>query len=603
VGIAVASVLLLTGCTAEPPALPTAPAKSQAVAGGSDLSQALSAARRLAEGADEESTARAIFYLNQWMNEAKGAAADWKPDRMVDSIPRPLRITPGLGQLDSAEFIEQDLRQLFDDVKKMQDEPNPQQAFLQRVGRFHQDLTYLQQVLWLADVAGRAKRQPPPAELAEWLKEIEKSVGLPEAEQLAAAERLFDWTVCNLQLDPLPPVPKGPVATVGQGGEPAVPALTGEVGPGYAHTPGQLLMQGHGDAHERARLFVLLCRQAGIDAVILGRIDETVSPAPQPWVAAVLIGEELYLFEPELGLPIPGPDGKGIATLSQALADDAVLKQLDVPDGPQYAHSPASLKALAALIDAEPASLSQRMMLLEKALPSSRRLVLAAAPSALEPRLRKCKGISTVSLWRAPFEAILYQIGRPVKLSRDPALSLQFEREDAIFLMPGDSLLRGRNQHLQGKFETSDDQVGARTEYLRSRLSDAERNLLYTSADFRRLKGFTQPLPEDEALKAQVLETLVTRFQRRKQHATFWLGLTYFEEGKYESAIEWLDERTLRAPLPSPWAAGARYNLARCHEALGHWDQARELLASDDSPQRHGNLLRAAWIAKRHDSK
>ena len=45
---------------------------------------------------------------------------------------------------------------------------------------------------------------------------------------------------------------------------------------------------------------------------------------------------------------------------------------------------------------------------------------------------------------------------------------------------------------------------------------------------------------------------------------------------------------------PSPWTPGARYNLARCYEQLGQSSLARQWLESDkESPQRHGNLLRA----------
>ena len=87
--------------------------------------------------------------------------------------------------------------------------------------------------------------------------------------------------------------------------------------------------------------------------------------------------------------------------------------------------------------------------------------------------------------------------------------------------------------------------------------------------------------------------------QRVKEHATYWLGLTYFETGKYDTVIEWLDERVLRAPIPGPWMASARYNLARSYEALGQIDKAIALLEADDSPQEHGNKLRALWLRKR----
>jgi TolA-binding protein len=85
-----------------------------------------------------------------------------------------------------------------------------------------------------------------------------------------------------------------------------------------------------------------------------------------------------------------------------------------------------------------------------------------------------------------------------------------------------------------------------------------------------------------------------------KFHATFWLGLTYYEAGKYEAATEWLGERTVQVSPPSPWTPSARYNLARCYEQLGRIDLARQWLESDqDSPQRHGNLLRAKGLVKK----
>jgi hypothetical protein len=100
-----------------------------------------------------------------------------------------------------------------------------------------------------------------------------------------------------------------------------------------------------------------------------------------------------------------------------------------------------------------------------------------------------------------------------------------------------------------------------------------------------------------------VLETIVIRFQRIKEHATYWLALTFFDDAKYTTAIEWLDERVVGAPLPSPWLPGARYNLARCYEALGETEKAVALYEADDSPQRHGNRLRGKWLADANRAK
>jgi tetratricopeptide (TPR) repeat protein len=317
-------------------------------------------------------------------------------------------------------------------------------------------------------------------------------------------------------------------------------------------------------------------------------------------VPAAIIGKQLYLFDAELGLPIPGPDGKGIATLEEAVGSEAVLKQLDLPGGAAYPQSPATLTNVVALIEAEPEALARRMLLLQKELPSKQHLILSVDPSGLKTRLlRDCPQVKSVRLWHVPLEAILYQYGRPAAFAKDPQAGQKFFREEIVFYMPGRPLTLGRNFHLQGQFEDREQVSGARTLYLASRTPDQERSLVYTSDKFRQAIGITQGLPENEEQKKAYLESIVVHMQRLKEHATYWLGLTYYESGKYAAAIEWLDERVLQTPLPSPWMASARYNLARSYEALRQTEKAIALLEADDSPQQHGNKLRALWLKQK----
>jgi len=462
--------------------------------------------------------------------------------------------------------------------------------------------------------------------MAEWLKEVEKQAGVSEAEQLAAAERVFDWTIRNIQLDALPPPPKGPVATAGANTNPVTPAELGQPGPGYRHMPLELLVQGHGDAWERARVFILLCRQLNIDVVMLGLLEEG-SPAPRGWLPAVLVKGELYLFDTSLGLPIPGPQGQGIATLAQVVADPKLLRQLDIEGEPPYPVAEADLKVVA-LIDAEPDALSRRMQLLQAALPAEQRLVLSTRLRILEPKLRQCQGIGQVSLWRVPLEAVLYTIGRSIVASQDPVVAKEVYLE-VNSLNPNLPLAQGRNLHLQGQFENQDQAPGARSMYLRSRMPDQSINAIESSEIVRKAMGIDQQLPQDEQQKKAEIAIRTELVRTTKHHATYWLGLTYHEAGNNPAAIEWLATRTMEAFPPSPWIPGARYNLARCYEDFGNIDlalaagakkdkntelarsleakaqssfaAARKWLESDkDSPQRHGNLLRAKWIAERH---
>jgi TolA-binding protein len=66
--------------------------------------------------------------------------------------------------------------------------------------------------------------------------------------------------------------------------------------------------------------------------------------------------------------------------------------------------------------------------------------------------------------------------------------------------------------------------------------------------------------------------------------------------GNHEAAVTWLQERTIDANPDGPWTDGARYNLGRTYEALGKYEEAREIYAADESPQAHGNHLRAKLL-------
>ena len=466
---------------------------------------------------------------------------------------------------------------------------------------------YLQQNQWLHDVAERVVREKPSPALAGWLKEIEATSGIASADKLAKAERLFDWTIRNIQLDPLLPPPKPPVATANpskaqQEFESWPAPRRGEPGPGYQDPPLQTLLFGHGDAWQRGRIFILLCRQLGIDAVMLGVVDETSSSGAQPWAAAVLLDQQLFLFDPALGLPIPGPDRHGIATLEQAIAQPGLLAQLNLQDGAKYSPQQEQLTNIVALIDAEPHALSRRMGLLERSLKGNRYLGLVVAPSKLEKSLRDCKHFSTVSLWRVPFEALLYQTAKQQRLQSDPAMQMEYQREMTMF-QPQHPIMQARNLHFQGIFADVDQAIGARTLYLQARAPDREIDMMQTSNLMRERSGLAQRLPEDPKQRDAMLDMLAFVARRSKQHASYWLALTYADSGKYDAAIEWLEQRTIPGTPPTPWMSGAKYNLARIYEARGETAKAQQLYESDvDSPQRHGNLLRAQWLSEKQKS-
>src|SRR5690348_10673962 len=67
------------------------------------------------------------------------------------------------------------------------------------------DMAWLTEMFWLRNVSRWAgDKPPPPAAMQAFLAEVKAAKGDEVATELAVAERLFDWTVRNLQLEPLP---------------------------------------------------------------------------------------------------------------------------------------------------------------------------------------------------------------------------------------------------------------------------------------------------------------------------------------------------------------------------------------------------------------
>jgi hypothetical protein len=134
---------------------------------------------------------------------------------------------------------------------------------------------------------------------------------------LEQAELAFDWVMRQVRLPP----PASPGAA-----EPPLLPL--------AFT----LRRGWGTAQQRALVFLALIEQLGIEHDSSSWLHGALLFCPDDkghrrlWACGVAIGDTpdaFYLFDPRLGLPIPGPDGKGIATLEQARNDPKVLGQLD----------------------------------------------------------------------------------------------------------------------------------------------------------------------------------------------------------------------------------------------------------------------------------
>ena len=289
--------------------------------------------------------------------------------------------------------------------------------------------------------------------------------------ELQHALVLFDWTVRHLQLD-------NEVSLNG------LPRLNSNVIL-YAW---ENLMMGRGTMAEKSRVFLLLARQLGLPVVILA-IDRPDDDEPaRPWLPALLHQGELYLFDMRLGIPVPGPVERGIACLSEVLADPTLLDSLEVFPDFLYPVDADDLNHVVALIDATPAFLSERMQILEGGLVGDQKTVLTTSPTPLASTLRGCDGIQAVAIWTLPYQGFAIRS----QLQANPTGVVALALEHSLFDRRT-PLLPARVMQFRGQLENTEDRPGARTLYLECRAPDEQIRQL------TQIPLPTSPGPEQEA--------------------------------------------------------------------------------------------------------
>ncbi len=394
---------------------------------------------------------------------------------------------------------------------------------------------------------------------AVWLREVSQWARGDKPGDLDRAMALFDWTVRNIQLDLTVPPAGSDIQRIMQ-------------------KPGETLLLGIGTPTDRAWIFILLCRQVGLDAALLAIPDAEQRDVLRPKWVGVLCDGEVYLFEPTLGIPIPGPDGWKLdadgqlairpATLSQVAADDSILRQLDSDAEHRYPATAELVQQTVAMIEASPSYLTQRMKLVESRLAGEHRLVLTTSPSAQADRFRQCKQIAGAQLWTLPYQVIYQEMA--LGPQRQQHLFLAFLPFQAPF---GDTaaLGKGRLYHLKGRFTGSPNSV----EY-------------YQIAR----------LPDKVLANPEMDEQTRSVYFQAKILASYWLGLIAAHQNNYPSAQDYLAVRTLQYAPQGPWVHGAVYNLGRVLEAAGEPERAVQVYETDDGYA--GNFLRARMLRELH---
>jgi hypothetical protein len=153
-----------------------------------------------------------------------------------------------------------------------------------------------------------------------------------------------------------------------------------------------VLQRGYGTAEERALVFLEMLRQANLDGCLVGYPDPTGGSKVHYWAVGVLgvkTGDEVFLFDPRLGIPIPGPAAPEIATFAQVQKQPEIVKQLaDLVKQPTPV-TPEQVKKSQLYLACPLSALAPRLKYLESELALNDRARLALDAEVLWQKLAK----------------------------------------------------------------------------------------------------------------------------------------------------------------------------------------------------------------------
>jgi hypothetical protein len=165
--------------------------------------------------------------------------------------------------------------------------------------------------------------------------------------------------------------------------------------------PAYVLRRGWGTGVERALVFLALLEQLGDPEAahpeLLGCLLEVPDHSGQMifWACGVVVGDgkDVYVFDPRLGLPLPGPGSKDIATLAALRKQPDLLAQLKFGDKQQYDVTAEQARAAQARLVCPLSALAPRMRYLqEKLLPPTLYVRLGSDAAGALERLRTACG-------------------------------------------------------------------------------------------------------------------------------------------------------------------------------------------------------------------
>lgn len=382
-------------------------------------------------------------------------------------------------------------------------------------------------------------------------------------------------------------------------------------------SPFEYALLGRGTPQARAWTLAVLLRQRRIP-VLLVDIPVEDSAARKPMLVGVLLEKDVYLFDLKLGVPVPGPgDSTALpfirrpAKLSEAIADDSMLRKLDLPERPWPVTSEKLKNATLRLIG-DTSLWSRRMEALQNAASGSISAVVfepLVSQGTLEGTFEYVKeslsgqvAEDKLGIWTWPEEQRVaaeqlsdeqkqqlaaitntWRVPQPIQVDGD-VRSGGTGTELKVAFQPGTGLYRrARTQQLMGQI------ADAIPTYLRiqtwDRLPPAAR------------KEDSIPPEMEEAVIAKVPLDVRERHAQAAEEAEFWRATAQLQKGNHTgAAVDF--EQYLRHRPTGRFAVEARFATAICLAKTGNQRRGVSFLKSIPETSPYSDialLLIARW--------
>lgn len=627
--VGVLSLLVLGGCQPEKDPFLDLVDAQKGTQQGNDLERTMSLAMSDASYNYRQYEEKISGGLNRWIRRVLvegGEAADdsqqWKSEPLVLPLVEKYRDVPAVAAHAEREFVSTDpyfirerswLKLIADRVCRSSKLSTLELMRLQ-AGDFLSDVRAL--ATDTIDTSGggidETRQRTEDSQNQKYIRELmvrlNPELDPEDADRLGDAILLFDWVTRNIQLeDPLDPaddkvddyrlVPDSSLERASAG----IPGL------GYRRFIWQILVYGRGDYVEKARIFSGLCRQQGIESVLL-------LTDGKPWLVAVLIGGRAWLFDTRLGLPVPGEKPGQVATLEQVRANGRLLESLDLTvdetnrDDSRYWVRPGDLESLSAAVFATPESVSRRMAFLQNRLLGEQRLVLmddVAATAEIAARV-----LPGVPLSVSPFAFQTHSFRKVVGESLKRALiddvlasklTWYYTEEDYIDQFV--DYRSARNLFFIGRFETErNSRKLSAVQGFYSLLYPDEiiTNIGTDSARLNRL-GIYQERGQNATAFEQRLQGVQHNMRLVRRDVGVFLAQSHFDNGNVSSAGNWM-QKVLERDDTSRWTPVIKYIWGRSFESTGDYDRAIALYRESAGAQFLGDYLRARLLKQAMDA-